>query len=55
VSLAGEWRARSAKTGLTAYGKSYLDGVVMAALPLATLDAALRPAADAEGVALPPA
>lgn len=42
------------RCGLTTYDASYLELAARLTLPLATLDAALRRAASAEGVALLP-
>jgi len=46
---------RCGRSGLTAYDQCYLDTATSEALPLATLDAALRAAAAADGVAVLPA
>lgn len=47
-------RLLARRRGLTVYGAAYLDLAMRRRLPLASLDKALRKAAEAEGVALLP-
>lgn len=55
VRIADVLRERCGRSGLTAYDQSYLDTATAQALPLATLDAALRRAASLDGVVVLPA
>jgi predicted nucleic acid-binding protein len=52
--VAGDALALARRHGLTLYDALYLDLALRRALPLATLDAALRRAAEAEGLPLLP-